>query len=258
MTMQSYSSGSVYVDAYPLRAVSMAAPFHWLSKGLADFKADLAPSLLYGVVFTVIGMALMAMAASKPVFVMVLLTGFLLVGPFIAVGLYDLSRQREEGLQPNLMHAFSSLKMNMGSLALFAVILGMIMVFWVRSAAILTGLFFDDATLISQGWSAFFSNPQSMDFISSFMLFGFALAIVVFSISVVSIPMINHRKVDVITAIVTSLRAVMRNPLPMLLWAALIVGLIGLGYALFYIGLMVTLPIVGHASWHAYRDLVKN
>ena len=132
------------------------------------------------------------------------------------------------------------------------------MVFWVRSAAILTGLFFDDATLISQGWSAFFSNPQSMDFISSFMLFGFALAVVVFSISVVSIPMINHRKVDVITAIVTSLRAVMRNPLPMLLWAALIVGLIGLGYALFYIGLMITLPIVGHASWHAYRDLVKN
>jgi uncharacterized membrane protein len=258
MATHGFSSGRVYIDTYPVQTVTWDAPLRWLRQGFADFKANPKPSLLYGVLFTAIGMGLLAIAAANPVFIIALLSGFLLVGPFIAVGLYDLSQQREEGKIPTLSHAFSALKVNAGSLALFALVLGMIMAFWIRSAAILTGLFFDDATLLTQGWSAFFANPQSMNFIVSFLLFGFALAMLVFSISVVAIPMINHHKVDVITAIVTSLRAVMRNPLPMILWSALIVSLIAVGYALFFVGLIVTLPLVGHASWHAYRDLVKN
>jgi uncharacterized membrane protein len=248
--------GGGLVEAYPIRKVGVDAPFRWLSKGLGDLKAAPLPSLLYGFVFVAIGLGLLALAASKPVFVLALLSGFLLVGPFVAVGLYDLSHRLEEGQAPTLAHAFSALKFNTLVMAGFAMALGLVMVFWVRSAAVLTGLFFGDASLLSEGWGRLFTSPESFDFMLAFVLFGFALAVVVFSISVVSLPMINHRKVDIVTAIVTSLRAVMMNPLPMLIWAGLIVGLIGLGMAFFYIGLVVTLPIVGHASWHAYRELV--
>jgi len=89
-----------------------------------------------------------------------------------------------------------------------------------------------------------------------FTIFGFFIAQIAFSISVVSIPMLLHRKVDVITAITTSLRVVLKNPIPMLIWAIIIVTLINLGFVLAFIGLAVTLPVIGHASWHAYRDLV--
>lgn len=243
-------------EIYTIRHVETDAPFRWLREGLADMKKAPLASLMYGLVFAVVGLGMMALVSFQPVFVVELLTGFLLVGPFVAVGLYDLSRRIEDGEKPTLAHAFSALKFNTISLASFALMLGFIMIFWVRTAAILTGLFVKDATLMTVGWGEFFSTTQSIDYIISFTLLGLALAIIVFSISVVAIPMITHRKVDVITAMMTSLRAVAMNPLPMILWAGLIVGMIALGMAFFYIGLMVTLPIVGHASWHAYRELV--
>lgn len=243
-------------DIYTINSVDTDAPLRWLKMGFADMKKSPLASLTYGLIFAIVGLGMMAMISFQPVFVVELLTGFLLVGPFVAIGLYDLSRRMEEGEKPTLTHALSALKFNTISLASFAVMLGFIMIFWVRTAAILTGLFVKDASLMTLGWGEFFSSVQSFDYIISFTLLGLALAILVFAISVVAIPMMTHRKVDVITAMLTSLKAVAMNPIPMILWAGLIVGMIGLGIAFFYIGLMVTLPIVGHASWHAYRELV--
>lgn len=240
-----------------VRVVSTDAPMRWLKAGIEDMKKSPAASLLYGLIFTVLGAVMMFAVMAKPIFVISLITGFLLVGPFVAVGLYDLSRRIEAGEKPTLAHAFGALRRNSLGLALFAVILGLIMVFWTRSAAIMTAIFFNDVTLATEGWAALFTSEQSLPFLLSFIGFGGLLAIVAFSISVVSIPMLIDRKTDVITAVVTSLKAVVKNPLTMAAWAFMIAFVIALGVLALYVGLIIALPIIGHASWHAYKDIVK-
>ena len=145
---------------------------------------------------------------------------------------------------------------NIVSLGFFVVLLGILLMIWLRISALIAGVFFNDVDLVIKGWTVLFDGGRSIEFLLFFTFFGFFIAQLAFSISVVSIPMLLHRKVHVITAITTSLRVVMKNPLPMLVWAILIVTLINLGMLFAFIGLTVALPIIGHASWHAYRDLV--
>jgi len=239
-----------------VRKVAITAPFNWVLRGFQDLKQTPIPSLLYGLTFSIIGVLLIVLAAKNPIWAASLTASFLLLGPFIAVGLYDLSRQIEFGEDPCLLNAVKSLRKNIVGIGIFVVILGFLLMVWMRIAALIAGIYFDNVDLITQGWSVLFTGEHNLEFILFFTFFGFFIAQLVFSISVVSIPMLIHRKVDVITAISTSLRVVMKNPLPMLVWAILIVTLINTGFLLAIIGLTFTLPIIGHASWHAYRDTV--
>lgn len=239
-----------------VNSVSTDAPMRWLKAGFNDMKKTPIASLLYGLVFTVLGAAMVMGVISQPLFVISLITGFLLVGPFVAVGLYDMSKRIEAGEKPTLSHAFRSLRHNSMGLALFALVLGLIMVFWTRSAAILTAVFFNDISIATTGWASIFLSEQSLPFLISFIAFGGLLAVVAFSISVVSIPMLIDKKTDVITAIVTSLQSVIKNPITMMAWAFLIAFIIFAGTVFMYVGLIFALPLIGHASWHAYRDLV--
>ena len=239
-----------------IRKVANNAPFEWLSKGLNDLKTARIPSLVYGFVFALIGLGLILLAKSNPIWSAAFISAFMLIGPFIAIGLYELSRQIEEGEKPCLLDSIKAVKSNLLNLGMFVVVLGFILMLWLRVAALIAGVFFNDVELITQGWSVLFSGDRSIEFLIFFTIFGFFIAQIAFSISVVSIPMLLHRKVDVISAITTSLRVVIKNPIAMLIWAVLIVILINLGFLLAFIGLAVTLPIIGHASWHAYRDLV--
>lgn len=236
--------------------VSSDAPMAWLKAGWHDMKQAPLASLMYGVIFTALGAMMMAVAFSQPIFVMALVTGFLLVGPFVAVGLYDLSRQIEQGEKPSLTHAFGALTRNSLGLGAFALILGLIMAFWTRLAAILTAVFFNDVNLASIGWSSLFLSEQALPFLFSFIVFGGLLAVLVFSISVIAIPMLIERKTDAVTAIVTSLQTVIKNPMTMTAWALMIVFTIVAGMAFMYVGLIIALPLIGHASWHAYKALV--
>jgi uncharacterized membrane protein len=239
-----------------VKKVANNAPFIWLSKGLEDLKKATLPSLVYGFIFALIGLGLILLAKSNPVWSAAFISAFMLIGPFIAIGLYELSRQIEEGEKPCLLDSIKTVKNNLFNLGMFVVVLGFILMLWLRVAALIAGVFFNDVELITQGWSVLFSGGRSIEFLMFFTIFGFFIAQIAFSISVVSIPMLLHRKVDVITAITTSLRVVLKNPIPMLIWAIIIVTLINLGFLLAFIGLAVTLPVIGHASWHAYRDLV--
>lgn len=241
-----------------IRKVSAGAPFDWLKKGFADYKKSFLPSMLYGLIFAVVGMGVIFLASKNPIFSMAFISAFFLVGPFIAVGLYHLSWQIEEGEKPCLLDSIVHIKSNLLNLGLFIVILGFLMMIWMRIAALIAGVYFGNLELITEGVSALLTVEFNLEFAAFFTFFGFFIAQLAFSISVVAIPMIIHRKVDVITAIVTSLRVVMKNPIAMLVWAIIIVAMINLGFILFFLGLALTLPIIGHASWHAYRATVDD
>lgn len=239
----------------PVNKVELTAPLEWLKQGFTDLKTSKLPSLVYGLVFALIGIALLYVARSNPVWSAILVAAFLLTGPFIAIGLYDLSRQIMHGEKPCLLDSVKIINANLAHIGFYAVILGVLIMIWLRISALIAGVFFNDFELITQGWNVLLDGGRSIEFLLFFALFGFFIAQIIFSISVVSIPMLLH-KLDVITAITTSLRVVIKNPLPMLVWAILIAGMIILGMMFAFIGLAITLPIVGHASWHAYKALV--
>lgn len=243
-------------NVYPINKITLKTPFIWLRKGVKDIQKAPLPSLLYGLAFALIGLALVLLASKNPIWSASFMATFFLIGPFLAVGLYQLSRQIEEGKQPCLLDSITSIRENIVPLGIFVTVLGFAIMIWMRIAALVAGIYFDNVDLIAKGWVVLITSEQSLEFIAFFTLFGFFIANLAFSISVVAIPMIIHRKVDFLTAITTSLRTVIKNPLPLLVWAILIVVLIHLGFLAAFIGLMVAFPIIGHASWHAYRDLV--
>jgi len=256
MTLDEKQIQSNYKPPVKINKVEITRPLVWMSKGISDLKKAKFSSLVYGFTFALIGLVLFFVASKNPIWSTALTTAFLLLGPFLAIGLYDLSRQIEEDKKPSLKNSIQRIRDNLVGLGFFAVLLGIILMIWLRISALTAGIFFNDIELVTKGWSVFLDGRRSIEFLVFFTIFGFFIAQLVFSISVVSIPMLLHRKIDVITAITTSLRVVIKNPLAMLVWAILIVLMINLGIIVAFVGLSVTLPIIGHASWHAYRELV--
>ena len=247
---------------YPVQHVEPAAIMRWLRQGWADIKANPSASLTYGIIFALVGILMSMVSAANPAFFVAASTGFLLVGPFLALGLYGLSRQLEQGQTPRFWSSLSSIQENAISLGLYAVILGMIMVFWVRLSAVITGIFFNQMSVDIEGyaglWNALVTMEQGWMFILAFFSIGLLFALFAFMTGVVTAPMLLERKVDIVTAAATSIRAVQKNPLTMLLWALTITVVIGLGIATFDLGLIIAMPLIAHASWHAYRDMVKD
>jgi len=201
----------------PIRAVSLAAPLRWLAAGVSDLERAPLAGMAYGTAFALMGWLVWLVFRHAYQYTTALTAGFLLVGPFVCTGLYDISRRIERGQTVRLADTVAAWRANLGAFSLFALALTIIMLIWAR------------ASLVT-----------------------FAL----FAVSVVSVPMMLDRGTDTVVAALTSVRALLANPGPLVLWALLIVLVIGMGFATLFIGLVVAAPVVGHATWHAYRDLV--
>jgi uncharacterized membrane protein len=236
----------------------MDHPWQWLMAGWRDTVNTRWASLFYGAIFVVMGYFLTARITGQFHMALSMGTGFMLVGPFLAIGLYDLSRRLETGEPADLVASLFAWKGNTMAILLFGILLGLIMVLWVRLSAVLYAITISGTEItVEKTASQMFFSQDGFIFLLVFVAVGAIWATVVFSVSVVSIPMLLDRKIDFIMAVQTSLTAVKANLGPMVLWAGLIVVFTGVGLATFYLGLAIAMPLIGHASWHAYRDLVE-
>ena len=233
-----------------------------LKNGIDDFLAMPTHAVYLDVIYAVVGLLLARIAFGGNLFALLypIATGFALIGPFAAIGLYELSRRREAGLDTHWLHVFDvrhspSFK---SILILGAALLAMF-VLWI---ALAQGIFIEhfgreyNATF-SQFVNDALNTSRGHQMIVAGNLVGLAFAIVAMAVSVVAFPLLLDRNVGVAAAVATSIKAVLRNPVAMMAWGLIVAGLLLLGVIPLLMGLAVILPILGHSTWHLYRRLVE-
>ena len=244
-----------------INKVAIDRPWHWLADGWYDMWATPLISLSYGLVLAAVGWAAFAMLLlfDLPYLVLPLSAGFFFIGPFIAVGLYEISRRLEEGFATNPRDAVFAYRRNPTQIALMGLLLLMFHLAWMRLAQLLFALFGWGAV---PTWDRFIDiawySSRTLPFLSMGIVLGAVLAAFAFVIGAFSIPyLVDRPRSNLVEAIATSVAVVRHNPKPMLLWACLIVFLTVLGMIPGLFGLFVTLPVVAHATWHAYDEIVR-
>jgi uncharacterized membrane protein len=239
-----------------VRVVRAGAPLRWLAAGWRDFRGHPLSSAFYGACFATMGYLIHVVFQHAYQYVSSLVTGFFLVGPFLAIGLYALSRQTERGEPARLAPTLDAWAPNRSAIGLFALVLAVILLLWARASLVVFALFFtQDIPDLHDFVGRIFAIDQ-IEFLLVYLCVGGFFAVLVFAISVVSVPMMLDRDEDGIVAVLTSLKAASANVSAMIVWGLLIVVLVGGGFALWFAGLIVTVPVIGHATWHAYRELV--
>lgn len=240
-----------------IRNIGFGAPFRWIARGFSDLKACPTASLFYGFCFTGMGLLVTFVFEHAYQYTSAVTTGFLLLAPFFAMGLYELSRRRELGEACTLLPTLTVWRRNAGNIAVFAAVLTVIFLIWARASLVVFAIFYTKEMPNLSGFLSQVVSLENLEFLLVYCCVGFVFALLVFAVSVVSIPLMLDRNQDAVTSMLASIRALAENPLPLLVWAALIVGLTLLGFMSFHIGLAVLMPVVGHATWHAYRELVE-
>ena len=240
----------------PIRTVPIAAPFSWLAAGFRDVRKAPAASLAYGAVFAAMGGLIAFVFRHAYEVLTALVAGFLLLGPFLATGLYDISRRLERGEPVSLAATAVAWRSNLGAFSLFALVLTIVMLVWARASLVTFALFFSSGMPTLKSFVGQVVSLEHADFLVTYLAVGAVFATIVFAISVVSVPMMLDRGTDTIVAALNSVRALFANPLPLALWALIIVALVAAGFATFFVGLIVVVPVIGHATWHAYRALL--
>ncbi len=240
-----------------LRPLTATDPLRWLRAGWSDFMRAPASGLFYGACFMVMGWALLEVYKHAPAYMLALSAGFLLMGPFLCLGLYRTSQRLEAGEKPDFGDSLLAWDTRTGQLGIFGFVLLVLEMLWGRATLVLFAVSFDGMPDFKGSLLALL-DPENIGFIVAWVVVGALFASLIYAISVVAMPMILHRQTDAITAGLTSMRLVLGQPGVMLLWALLIAGLVFVALLPWFAGLLVVGPVVGHASWHAYRAAVSD
>lgn len=244
-----------------IHAPAMDDPWRWLSRGWQDLWRNPLLSLGYGAAFVVVGLLVtgglwyLGLESMAPA----LAAGFTLLGPVLAIGLYEMSRRYETGEPVSLREVVATRLPSPPQFAFLAFALMFLFLVWLRLATLNYALFsYGNYTPIGDFLTFALTTEQGLTMVVVGTLIGGALAAIAYAISVISVPLLLRHDVDVLTAIWISFQTVIHHPGPMLLWAWLIAVLTAIGLATMFVGLIVIFPLIGHATWHAYRTIVAS
>ncbi len=234
----------------PCRQLALSHPIKWFRLGWKDFRKAPVPSLTYGGFLLAISyiVAYFTWQLGGYILLLSILSGFVFIAPALALGLYSISCQLERGLIPEIGYCIREGRRNIGNEAVFSMILLIIFLLWARAAS-MVHVFFPVR-----------ANPELADlalFLGIGSMVGSIFAGLVFCASAFSLPMMLDRQVDTVTAVITSVNAVLRNKGPMLVWAGIIVLSLAVSFATAFLGLALLMPILGYGTWHAYKDTIE-
>lgn len=255
-------SGQDAANAPVIRTIGLADLHRALQLGWEDFKAVPSHAIILCVIYPVLGLVLARAVHGYSVLPLLfpLAAGFALLGPFAALGLYEMSRRRETGQPATAWDAFEVVRSpSFGAMLGLGVLLLALFVTWVATAqAIYIAAFgYEGATGLADFATRVLTTPQGWWLIVVGCGVGFLFALVALCVSVVSFPLMLDRHAGAGEAMVTSLRAVARNPVPMAIWGLIVAVLLVAGTLPFFLGLAVVIPLLGHATWHLYRETIE-
>lgn len=239
----------------PLKDLTAVAPLRWLLLGCIDFHRCPRIGIFYGGCFFLMGHALWQVFRHAPAYLLAVSASFLLLGPFLCLGIYAASRALEQGRQPRLSESLLAWRASLASMAVFAAVLLILEMLWGRASLVVFAVTMK--TLPAGENLAALLLSSNMEFIVAYTVVATLFGGLIFLSSAISIPMILDRQTDAISAALTSFRACLQNPGVMLFWAALVAGLTVLAIVPGFLGMLVIAPVLGHASWHAYREITS-
>ena len=227
----------------PCRQVGLTDPVKWFILGWQDFKRAPRISLIYGFALVILSYVVAYFTWNLGGFVLILslLSGFVFIAPVLALGLYSISCQLQAGMQPQIGYCLRQGRRHLSNELIYSVVLLVIFLIWARAASMIHVFFPMEA------------DPQLADlamFLTIGTLVGTLFTAIVFSASAFSLPMMLDRKVDTITAVITSVNAVLRNKGPMFVWALIIVFSLGISFITAFLGLAILMPVLGYTTWH--------
>ncbi|MGE5451608.1 MAG: DUF2189 domain-containing protein [Acidobacteriota bacterium] len=241
---------------WPLATVRFSDPFRWLAAGWRDFTRAPAIGLFYGACFVAMGWFLLATFQHAPAYTLALSAGFLLLGPFLCLGLYEASRSIAQGSRPSFTRSLMAWRTSTSQISIFAAVLLVLEMLWGRSAMVIFAISFDgipqwDGTL------ADLLHGDNLTFVITYTIVGSIFAGLIYAVSVISMPLMLDRSVDAVTAGLTSMRLFLSQMPVMVFWGALITLIVVLAMLPGFAGLLIAGPVLGHASWHAYKQVLS-
>ncbi len=234
--------------------VDAQAPVRWLSAGWRYFRKAPGLSLAYGSLFAAVGLLITWLGLNRPQFILTFWTGFLLVGPLLAVGLYRIAQLQDTDDTVSLATCWQTVRRRLGPVALFSLLLSLIMIAWIRFSTLAAALYVGNITGTSS-FIAAMGTAEGIGFVVMLFGVGAVFAAIMFALTAWSLPMMLDGRADFGTALVTSVKATIEQPLPMLIWGALVAGLTILGMLTSFVGFVVIFPLLGYSTWSAYREL---
>jgi uncharacterized membrane protein len=248
--------------AHPtIRTITISDLLDALARGWADFSAMPSHALFLCLIYPVVAIFVAGLTLGYNILPLAwpIVAGFALIGPIMAIGLYEMSRRREAGLEADPSHTFDVLHSpSLPAIAALGLLLLAIFLTWIGIAQqIYQSLFgYLAPESLPQFMSRVLTTPEGWQLIMIGNAVGFVFAVLSFALSVISFPLLLDRDVGLAEAITTSFRAIAKNPITMMAWGLIVAGLLLLGSLPFFVGLAVVIPLLGHATWHLYRKVV--